>query len=68
MLVNLTAQALTIKKGPAIPADRRCERVSFSGSLVAQVSQASALTVKHQTTGSSVTVPAYSIILVNPPG
>ena len=38
MLVNLTAQALTIKTGPAIPADRRYKRVSFSGSPVAQVS------------------------------
>ena len=68
VLINLTGQVLTIKTGSAIPAGRRYELVSFSGSPVAQVSQASALTVKHETTGSSITVPAYSIILVNPPG
>jgi hypothetical protein len=66
VLVNLSPQTLTIKTGSAIPAGEPYEQVSYSGSPVSQVATASALTVKHLTTGSSISMPAYSIIVVNP--
>ena len=67
VLVNLSPQALTIKTGTAIPAGQAYEQVTYSGSPAAQVAAASALTINHGTTGSSLSMPAYSIILVNPP-
>jgi hypothetical protein len=66
VLVNLSPQALTIHTGAAIPTLTAYEQLTYSGSPVAQVSTAGALTVQHKKTGSSLTMPAYSIILVNP--
>jgi hypothetical protein len=66
VLVNLSPQALTIKTGAAIPKGKVYEQVTFSGSPAAQVAAASALTVQHKTTSNSLTMPAYSIVLVNP--
>jgi hypothetical protein len=66
MLVNLSAQAVTIKTGAAIPSGEAYDQVTFAGGPVAQVGTASALTVQHRTTGSTLTVPAYSIIALNP--
>lgn len=67
VLVNLSPKTLTISTGAAIPAGKAYEQLSYSGSPVAQVSTASALTLRHKTAGRSLTMPAYSIILVNPP-
>lgn len=67
VLVNLSPQALSIKTGAAIPAGQAYEQVTYSGSPAAQVAAASALTVKRGTTGGSLSMPAYSIILVNAP-
>jgi hypothetical protein len=66
VLVNLSAQAVTIKTGTAIPSGEAYEQVTFAGSPVTQVGTASALTVQHLTTGSTLPVPPYSIIAVNP--
>jgi hypothetical protein len=66
VLVNLSPHTLTIKTGPAIAAGKAYDQVTYSGSPVSQVATASALTVKHLTTGSSISMPAYSIIVVNP--
>ena len=67
VLVNLSPRALTIKTGAAIPLGQAYEQVTYSGSPASQVTTASALTVKRATTGSSLSMPAYSIILVNAP-
>lgn len=67
VLVNLSPQTLTIKTGAAIPAGQAYQQVTYSGSPASQVSTASALTIKRGTTGTSVSMPAYSIILVNAP-
>jgi hypothetical protein len=64
VLVNLSSQALSMATGAAIPAGRPCEQVTYPGSPAAQVAAASALTVAHSTTGKSLSVPAYSIVVV----
>jgi hypothetical protein len=66
VLVNLSPQSLTIETGAAIATDEAYEQLTYSGSPVAQVSKASALTVQNKTTGSTLTMPAYSFIVVNP--
>ncbi len=65
VLVNLSSQTVTINTGGAIPAGKAYEQVTYSGSPVAQVGTASALTVQHLTTGGSLSVPAYSIIVIS---
>lgn len=66
VLLNLSGQSLTIPTGTAIPAGQTFEKVSFSGGAVGKVGQASQLTVRHGTTGASLTLPAHSFAVVNP--
>jgi hypothetical protein len=65
VLVNLSSKTLTIKAGAAIPARARYERITYRHSPIAQVPTASDLTTKHGTTGTTVRMAPYSILVIS---
>jgi hypothetical protein len=62
LLINLTKQAVTVAPGKAIPAGASYQQVT--GDPTAEVSDASTLTSRHGTVGTSLSLAPYSMTLI----